>query len=65
MFCINGNAIDNDKKRVTLRAVEMAKNGTLLSCPSVNRVFNTPLDKIETALPETVWDAETSGKVLK
>ena len=43
----------------------MAKNGTLLSCSSVNRVFNTPLDKIETALPETVWDAETSGKVLK
>lgn len=43
----------------------MAKNGTLLSCSSVNRLFNTSLDKIEDALPEAVWDDETSGRVLK
>ena len=65
VFYVDGNGVDKDKKQVALRAVEMAKNGTLLSCSSVNRVFNTSLNEIETALPEMVWDAETSGKVLK
>ena len=62
---VGSNDVDQDKKRVALRAVEMAKNGTLLSCSSVNRVFHAPLDDIETVIPETLWDNETSWKVLK
>ena len=57
---------DDDKKALARRAVEMAKEGTALSCASVNRLFSAPSGEIKSLLPDAVFrDKESCMKVKK
>lgn len=58
--------IGDDKKVLARRAVEMAKEGTALSCASVNRLYSARSGEIGAILPDAVFhNKECCVKVRK
>ena len=48
--------IDASSKEYARRAVEMAKEGTSLSCMNVNRIFNYSVNEMEKILPSSILE---------
>ena len=57
--------LDASSKEYARRAVEMCKEGTSLSCMTVNRIFNYPINEMEKILPSSILEDMQCCKKLR
>ena len=57
--------IDPSSKEYARRAIEMSKEGTSLSCVTVNRIFNYPINEMEQILPLSILEDIQCCKKLR